>query len=107
MKKLKNLLLSFLLFSFGFIVMHDFVMSENDVKSQQVTVMQKDKGQKQNFFKVETISHDIHKTIHTLVAVKNESAIYLTAPLTQTDTSGTPQCCSSNNNNVLERPPLS
>ncbi|MBN2815814.1 MAG: hypothetical protein JXQ67_03975 [Campylobacterales bacterium] len=106
MKKLKNLILLFLLFSFGFLVMHDFAIPESDFNIEK-SLKIVESGEKSSMLKVEKVSDNIHKTIHTLVAVRNERLVYIAAPLVQQKSSSTRQCCSSNNHHVLERPPLS
>lgn len=106
MKKFKNALLSVLLFSFTFLVVHDYMMADLGVSTYEVeSLAQKSIVSKAASDTLGAISH-LHDTVHVMIATDVETAP--TASLTlNNNPSYTLHRFSSNNNFVLERPPLS
>jgi len=98
MKKSKKSLLSLLLLSFVFLVVHDFVMPAFGAEDSNTITLQEQQ--------MEDISEDIHKNIHTIIAV----AIFASLSFEESDRVLQPHyrvtINDSNNLFILERPPL-
>lgn len=106
MKKIKNSVVSVLLFSFLFLAVHDFAMLKIDSSNHYVTSSTSVHLVDSSSSKVNLVD-DIHKSIHTLIAIDSEEILLSQYILTTFKPS--PVICApiSNYNTVLERPPLS
>jgi len=106
MKKIKNTLLSVLLFSFAFLVVHDYTMTNLGVSSYQGQPLEKVSTSLESTSDVLSGVSHLHDSIHTMITMDGARLL---------DTSlvpyGKPSYVelgfATNNNSVLERPPLS
>lgn len=106
MKKIKNALLSVLLFSFSFLVIHDYMMADLGISPYQ----------EQSFNKVsiltETASDELHAvshlhdSVHTMITMDSTDT-YNVSLVPYSKPSYIELGFATNNNFVLERPPLS
>jgi len=103
MKKIKNSLLSVLLFSFAFLVVHDYMIADLGVSSYQEKSMEKTYMSSE--CTSDAISH-LHDSIHTMIIVDSDD-ILDTSIVPYAKPSYTQLGFATNNNSVLERPPLS
>jgi hypothetical protein len=99
MKKLQNAILSVLMLSFAFVVLHDFALQEHS--SATVTVVSMEQQSSLD------LAEKIHKSIHTLVALQSEEPLYFVEIPIILKPNYIISFHSSNNNCVLERPPHS
>lgn len=106
MKKLKNTLLSVLLFSFSFLVVHDYMMADLGISTyQEQSVNKVTTSTESAVDRLSAVSH-LHDSIHTMItmdcvgALDNSLVPYNKPSYTQLG-------FATNNNSVLERPPLS
>lgn len=106
MKKIKNALLSVLLFSFTFLVVHDYMMADLGISSysgesiSKVNVLCETTSDSFN-----AVSH-LHESIHIMITMDSDETIN-TALILDSKPSYIESSFASNNNFVLERPPLS
>ncbi|MEA3371364.1 MAG: hypothetical protein U9Q40_08480 [Campylobacterota bacterium] len=106
MKKIKNKLLLVLLFSFAFVVVHDYAMLELDKPSYKVeSSFEECQTLTQSADEPCAVSH-LHDSVHTMIA-KETDALLTTSLIVDNKLSYTKTTLSSHNNFVLERPPLS
>ena len=106
MKKFKNTLLSVLLFSFSFLVIHDYMMADLGISSYQEQSL--DKGcvsADTTKSTLDTVSH-LHDSIHTMIMMDSEASLE-TSLAPHSKPSYIQLGFATNNNFVLERPPLS
>ena len=105
MKKIKNALVSVLLFSFVFLVMHDFAIAKLDSCNHY------DTSSTQSHLATSTsnldIVDDIHESIHTMIAIDADNTPCIPSFIATLKPNKTIHGISSRNNFVLERPPLS
>lgn len=106
MKKIKNALVSVLLFSFVFLVMHDFVIVKLDGCNHYDTSSTQSHLLISSTNNLEIVD-DIHEIIHSIMAIDLDSTPYLPSFIASMKPSQTIYGISSHNNFVLERPPLS
>lgn len=106
MKKIKNTLLSVLLFSFAFLVVHDYSMADLGVPSCQEQSLEKVSASVESTSDVLSgISH-LHDSIHTMITM-DYAELLDTDLVPHSKPSYTQLGFATNNNSVLERPPLS
>ena len=101
MNSIKNKILSVLLFTFAFFVMHDYIVvvdHHTDFKSE-ICHMEHDDSS------VETQAH-IHEGIHTILALNCEVELLLEKKLLDAKPSVSPFSIISHVNLVPQRPPL-
>ena len=106
MKKIKNTLLSVLLFSFSFLVVHDYMMADLGISSyQEKSVNEIGVATDSTAETLSAVSH-LHDSIHTMIimdcvgTLDNSLVPYNKPSYAQIG-------FATNNNSVLERPPLS
>ena len=106
MIKIKNTLLSVLLFSFAFLVVHDYIMADIGVSSYQGQSLEKVSASAESASDVLSgISH-LHDSIHTMITMDCVGLLD-TSLVLHNKPSYTQLGFATNNNSVLERPPLS
>ena len=106
MKKIKNALLSVLLFSFAFLVVHDYVMADLGVSSHQEQFLNKVcLSAEVTHSTLDGVSH-LHDSVHTMITMDNSDALIPSA-FPYIKPSYIEISFATNNNFVLERPPLS
>lgn len=96
MKKFQNSAVSVLLFSFLFLVIHDFAIMKIDPGNHYETSS-----------KVTHLSDEIHKSIDTLFAIASDEAPAVYYLLSTFKQNTNIFIITQNYNDVLERPPLS
>ena len=106
MKKIKNALVSVLLFSFVFLVMHDFVIAKLDTCNHYSTSSTESHALISSKSNLDIVD-DIHESIHTMIAIDNENTPLIPNFIAALKPNTTINGVTSNNNFVLERPPLS
>lgn len=97
MKKIKNFVVVFVLFSFTFLVFHDVVIETGEFPSYGVVMDEKTK--------LDT-SGEIHKALHLFVALSNVEFDFLAFELPRQHPFSTLCSLTSFKKFVLERPPL-
>ena len=106
MKKIKNTLLSVLLFSFAFLVVHDYMMADLGVSScQEQSLCHVSISMESTTDVLSNISH-LHDSVHTMIVMDSDSNLD-TSLVPYNKPSYTQISFVTNNNSVLERPPLS
>ena len=106
MKKLKNTLLSVLLFSFAFLVVHDYMMADLGVSScKEQSICKVSTSVESTTDVLSAISH-LHDSVHTMIVMESDDPLY-TSLVPYSKPSFTQLGFATNNNSVLERPPLS
>ena len=105
MKKIQNALLSVLLFSFSFLVVHDYMMADLGISSYQEQSLERGCiSADTTKSTLDAVSH-LHDSIHTMIAMDSETSLESSlAP--HNNPSYTQVGFATNNNIVLERPPL-
>ena len=106
MKKIKNTLLSVLLFSFAFLVVHDYMMADLGVSAYQGQSLEKVSTSVESTTDVLSAISHLHDSIHTMIIMDSGDTLY-TSLVPYNKPSYTQLGFASNNNSVLERPPLS
>lgn len=107
MKKMQNRILSVLIFSFIFLVMHDFAMLKIDSHDYYNTPSTDVELVNISAESELDLADLIHKSIHTLLAIDTQNTPRIAEMLIQSKPIYTIIGMSSNNNHVLDRPPLS
>lgn len=101
MKSIKNKILSALLLTFAFFVMHDYVVVDHHVNSKyEFCHMQHSEDT------ADAQAH-LHESIHTILAVNFENYLLSQNKLSDTKPSGFISGLTSHVNLVPQRPPLS
>ena len=104
MKKIQNSVVSVLILSFVFLAMHDFAMLEIDssphYNSYNSSFANLSEGSELD------IIDDVHENIHSLFAISRQSAPSVVDALVAFQANHAISGISSNNDCVLERPPL-
>ncbi|MEN8302662.1 MAG: hypothetical protein ABFQ64_01155 [Campylobacterota bacterium] len=103
MKKFKNTLLSVLLFSFAFLVVHDYVMSDLGISAYQEHSLDKTCVSAKS--SLDTVYH-LHDSVHTMITVSIDDTL-VTSVTPYTKPSYIEHSFATDNSYVLERPPLS
>ena len=105
MKKIKKSLLSVLLFSFAFLVLHDYAML--GLSSHHMHELNFEKPSSELNSKCTTLNMElqIHDSIHNIVALGIDIP-YIPAMLPDSQPFETEICIITHNSFVLERPPL-
>lgn len=106
MNKIKKTILSALLFTFTFLIVHDYVMADIDKSAYQVNSVDKEcQISKQTAEKLCAVSH-LHDSIHIMIAMDTDTTLH-SSLVVDNRLSYTKFGFSSYNKFVLERPPLS
>lgn len=101
MKSIKNKILSVLLFTFAFFVMHDYVVVETYTDTNyELSYIELDESS------VDLQSH-IHEAIHTMLALNEEQKLFTQQKLPDTKPSVSVGSLISHIHQVPQRPPLS
>ena len=106
MKKFKNTLLSVLLFSFSFLVIHDYMMADLGISSYQEQSLDKVCVSTDTPKSTLDAVYHLHDSVHTMITMDSDNAI-VTSLFPYTKPSYIQLGFATNNNFVLERPPLS
>ena len=106
MKKIKNILLSVLLFSFAFLVVHDYMMADLGISSYQEQSLDKVSTLKTSTSDNLTAVSHLHESIHTMITMDGDDVITVSL-IPDNKPLYIELGFASNNNFVLERPPLS
>jgi hypothetical protein len=105
MKKFRKSLLSVLLFSFSFLVLHDYVMIELSNHHMHEVTFEKPSSELNSECATLDIELQIHDSIHSIVALGIDYT-YLPTLLLDLQPLETEICITTHNSLVLERPPL-
>jgi len=105
MKKIKKSLLSVLLFSFSFLVLHDYVMVELSTLHMHEVTFEKPSSELKSECSTLNMELQIHDSIHSIVALGIETP-YIPSLILDIQPSETEICITTHNSLVLERPPL-
>jgi len=106
MNKIKKTILSVLLLSFAFLIIHDYVMADiQESAYQTLSIEKKCQVSKQAAEKLCGVSH-LHESIHAMIAMDTQNTLEASLILNN-KLSYTKLGFSSYDNFVLERPPLS
>ena len=106
MKKFKNTLLSVLLFSFSFLVIHDYMMADLGISAYQEQSLDKVCVSTDTTKSILDAVYHLHDSVHTMITMDSDNAI-ITSPFPYTKPAYIQLGFATNNNFVLERPPLS
>ena len=106
MKKFKNTLLSVLLFSFSFLVIHDYMMADLGISSYQEQSLDKVCVSTDTTKSTLDAVYHLHDSVHTMITMESDKVIIVSL-FEYTKPSYTQLGFATNNNFVLERPPLS
>ena len=106
MKKFKNTLLSVLLFSFAFLAVHDYMMAEVCISSYQEQALNKVSALSEPTSKSLTAVSYLHDSIHTMIFTDTYGMLSASL-IADNKPSYVKLGFATNNNFVLERPPLS
>jgi hypothetical protein len=106
MKKNQNRILSVIIFSFIFLVLHDYAMLKIDPHNHPSILSTDIELVNISAQKSPDLADDIHKSIHTLVAINTQNTARFFDIILQPNPNCTIIGMSSNNHYVLERPPL-
>ena len=105
MKKIKKSLLSVLLFSFAFFVLHDYAMLELSSHHMHEVTFEKPSSELNSECATLNMELQIHDTIHNMIALGIENP-YIPMLLLDLQPLETEICIITHNSLVLERPPL-
>ena len=105
MKKIKNTLLSVLLFSFAFLVLHDYAIAQVDFSHKHELILSESSSLLKSECVTLSMESQIHESVHTMIS--SEIGTFIVSGLI---IGGKPLdieiSLATHDNFVLERPPL-